>query len=312
MYALLAASIVQLLTSCATILNSTLTTTTVVVGENGAGISKNDTLQPIEGKVRLIVPRSAEPLELRIMSGGNSSTIIVPAQYSTFYLLNIPANYGLGMILDRRTVKRYTYSNYIYPDTNSISGYNSFGFENKKGQLFIHNSYPHFNSFMLSPQEETKANSNGFLGIALGLDYYYSSLRYLSLKTYGIMDFFLPFPAPVMRLGSYQIISSGGFEFSHHHCLGWLALGYGFLYQHYSWLKNTATTKEDFGPYTIERSSYPALGAVGSIYFQVTRKFHVGMVYRPTFYRPSRLDKYNYEHTLSIDFAWKFLLNRNK
>jgi hypothetical protein len=297
-----------LMSSCATIMNTNTTATTIVVGDGEKVVYKDDTLASANGKIRIEVPRAAEPLELKIVSSGKSIALNIPSQYSTFYWLNITSNYGLGMLLDRRTKKRFTYPNYIYPDSTRRLGYAKLGPKDRRGELLLHMSYPHINAFFISPQETKKVSSGGFLGIALGAEYYYAPARFVALKGFGILDFFLPFPAPVKWEGSHQTIGVVGVELSHHHRFGRIAVGYGFLYQHYSWDRTTVLTEDYNGPYIQERSSYPAYGFSSSFYWQATRNFHMGVVYRPTYYRPGRAEELVYEHTLSIDFAWKFLL----
>lgn len=41
---------------------------------------------------------------------------------------------------------------------------------------------------------------------------------------------------------------------------------------------------------------------------QRSEDFNIGIVYRPTFYRPDLINKFKYEHLISIDFAWKIRL----
>jgi hypothetical protein len=298
------------MSSCATIFNTSTTVTTIIVDEGERVVYKDDTLASANGQIRMEVPRAAEPLDLKIVSDSNETRLHVPSQYSTFYLLNLVSNYGLGMLVDRKTTKRFTYPNFICPDSTKSLGYTTWGPRDKKGQLLLHMSFPHINSFFISPQEDKKVSSTGFCGMALGIDYYYASSRYLAVKGFGILEFFLPFPAPVMWEGSYQTIASAGVELTHHHRFGRIALGFGFLYQHHNWNRVTTLTADYAGPYIQERSSYPSYGVATSLYWQATRNFHLGVVCRPTFYRPGRLREFVYEHSISIDFAWKFLVRR--
>lgn len=53
-----------------------------------------------------------------------------------------------------------------------------------------------------------------------------------------------------------------------------------------------------------------ALGFVFPTYFQFGEYFSVGVIYRPTFYRPDLTDKFAYEHLISVDFAWKIRLKK--
>jgi hypothetical protein len=58
------------------------------------------------------------------------------------------------------------------------------------------------------------------------------------------------------------------------------------------------------------KKSDDALGFVFPAYMYFRKVLGVGVIYRPSFYRPNMTDKFQYEHLISIDFVWKIRLKK--
>lgn len=124
-------------------------------------------------------------------------------------------------------------------------------------------------------------------------------------------DFFVPFPAAVDISGEYELMSSRYASVSNNHRLGRFSFGYGLSYSKNTW---DYRYYDRFDPPPLAREpikrSHNAFGLVFPTYFQLGEQFNIGVIYRPTFFRPTMTYKFAYEHLISIDFAWKIRLLR--
>ncbi|MDR0343401.1 MAG: hypothetical protein LBI49_09790, partial [Nocardiopsaceae bacterium] len=181
----------------------------------------------------------------------------------------------------------------------------------KKGELHLHLSLPHVNSFQMSPKDESEKINTGFWGLAIGLDYYHLEKQFINFRFSGVMDFFIPVPAAVDIGGEHETLSSLYISLSNNHKLGRFSIGYGLSYARNNW----NFSYEDWGnppPPTrdpVTKNHY-TFGLVFPTYFQFRHWLNIGVVYRPTFYRPNMTDKFLYEHLISIDFACKLKLKK--
>lgn len=263
-------------------------------------------------KVNLNVERKNDKLQIVASTDSLAKTFEIEPRNSFMYWSNIFFNYGIGMLVDRNNPKRYSYPQSIYinsSDTNSR--YYLFGQSNNKGELYLHLSLPYINSFRLTPDNEGTKINTGFWGLTIGLDYYHSKNQFVNIGISGVSDFFVPVPAAVDIGGEYELMSSRYISISNNHKLRRFTIGYGLSYARNTWDFRYYDRFDPLPP-TREpvKKSSNAFGLIFPTYFQVGEHFHIGVVYRPTFYRPTMIDKFKYEHLISIDFAWKIRLKK--
>jgi hypothetical protein len=189
--------------------------------------------------------------------------------------------------------------------TDTTSRYFLYNPDNK-GKFNLHLSLPHINTFRMTPENEGVKINTGFWGLTIGLDYYHSKKQFVNLGFSGVMDFFVPAPAAVDIWGEYEVMSSLYISLSNNHKLGEFTLGYGLSYvrntwdfRYYDWGNTPPPTRDP-----VTKSHY-SFGFVFPFYYRVIKQLNVGVVYRPSFYRPNMTDKFSYEHLISIDFVWK-------
>lgn len=301
-----------LLTSCATTMNQSHKVITIYTTEPSKIILNRDTINTIENKATLEVERKKEILKVTALTDSLTKVIEVEPKNSFMYWSNIFCNYGIGMLIDRNNPKRYTYPQRIYLNSSDTSSkYYTYSQANNKGELHLHLSLPHINSFNLTPEnEETKSNT-GFWGLTIGLDYFHSKNQFLNIGISGMSDFFVPFPAAIDISGEYELMSSKYVSISNNHKLGRFSLGYGLSYSRNIW-DFRYYVNFDPPPPTREpvKKSSDAFGLIFPTYFLLGEYFNIGVVYRPTFYRPKMIDKFKYEHLISIDFAWKIRIKK--
>jgi len=290
------------MTSCATIMNQTHKNITVYTTEPSEIIFQKDTIKTLYNKANLNVERKNEKLQIVANNDSITKTFEIEPRNSFMYWSNIFCNYGIGMLVDRNNPKRYSYPQRIYINSSdTISRYYLFGQSNNKGELYLHLSSPYINSFRLTPDnEETKINT-GFWGLTIGLDYYHSKNQFINLGISGVSDFFVPVPAAVDLSGEYELMSSRYISISNNHKLRRFTIGYGLScakntwdFRYYDRFDPPPPTRE-----TVKKSSN-AFGLIFPTYFQVGEHFNIGVVYRPTFYRPNMIEKFKYEHLITL------------
>jgi len=302
--------ILCLMTSCATILNQPYTHFTVFTTQPSKIIFRKDTIQTSKNHVNLIVERKKAPVKFVASTDSITKSIEVKPKNSIMYWANICYNYGLGMLIDGNNPKRYTYPSRIYINSaDTIAKYYKYALSRQKGELDLHLSLPYINSFLLSPDNEGTKINTGFWGITAGLDYYHSKNQFVNLSCSGVADFFIPFPAAIDFSGEWEFMSSKYISLSYNHRYKRFSFGYGLSYSRNNWDFRYYDMWDQLPP-TREpvKKSHIAYGLIFPSYFQLGKYFNIGLVYRPTFYRPDLRDKFKYEHLISIDFAWKIRL----
>lgn len=299
-----------LLASCATLLNGPCAETTVCTNSPAGIIYKKDTLLTHYGQVRLIAPRSRDPLRITVFTDSICKKISVKPRNSCMFYSNIFFNYGIGMLPDLLGERRFTYPKRIYVDArDTVARYRKYNPAGQQGEWLVHLSLPHINTFRMLPEGESPRINAGFWGILLGLDYFYRDYRFINFSVSGVSDFFVPVPAAVDISGEYELMSSRYMSLSHNHKMGRFTTGYGICLARNTW---DFRYYDQFGPPPPSREpvkkSMDAIGMVFPVYYKAGQFFSLGLIYRPTFYRPGSDKPFAYEHLISMDFAWKFRL----
>ena len=301
-----------LLSSCATIMNQPLMSMKVHTTEASKIIYKGDTIKTINNKASLWVERKKEILSIVAITDSITKTIEIKPINSFLYWLNIPCSYGIGMLVDMDNPKRYSYPKGIYINSaDTISNHYRYSQSGNKGELHLHLSLPHINSFSLKPKNEARKVNTGFWGFSIGFDYYHSNNQFVNLGTSGVMDFFLPVPAAVDLSGENELMSSWYISLSNNHKIKRFTIGYGLSYGRNTWNLSYSDWGDPLPPTRDPLTkSHNAFGLIFPTYFRVGEHFYIGVIYRPTFYRPNLTNKFAYEHLISVDFAWKIRLKK--
>jgi hypothetical protein len=285
---------------------------TVYTTEPSRIIFDKDTIKTLYNKVNLSVDRKNEKLQIVARTDSLIKTFEIEPRNSFMYWSNIVCNYGIGMLVDRNNPKRYSYPQRIYINSSdTTSNYYLFGQSNNKGELHLHISLPHINSFRLTPDNEGAKINTGFWGLTVGLDYYHSKNQFINLGVSGVSDFFVPVPAAVDISGEYELMSSVYLGLSNNHRYRRLTIGYGLSFSRNTW-DLRYYDRFDPPPPTRDpvKKSHISFGLVVPSYFQIGEYFNFGVIYRPSFYRPTVKENFKYEHLVSIDFAWKIRIKK--
>ena len=301
-----------LMSSCATIVNQPYKYVTVHTTEPSTIIYRRDTINTIDNKVHLKVERKKETLSIVAATDSLTKTIRIESRNSFMYWANI-LNCGTGMLVDMKNPKRYSYPDKIYINSaDKIDRYYLYGKANNKGELYLHLSPPpSICLFQMTPENEGIKVHVGLEKFAVGLDYYHSKNQFIHLGVSKVVsggDFSL-------KIYKSELINSDYICLSNNYKIGRFSIGYGLSYAKNTW----EYEKWEWGhlffipvPVTVEsaKKNHNAFGLIFPGYFQLGEYFYVGVVYRPTFYRPNVMDKFSYEHLISVDFAWKIRLKK--
>jgi hypothetical protein len=228
-----------LMTSCATMFNTSQTSIKIISNEPISLILNHDTISYKSTKKKVSVNRRKEPLIVTTFKDSLTETITIKSKNSFAYWLNLYPNLHLwtGFLIDKNKAKRYTYPKRVYVDMiDTNRQYFTYYPWSRKGNIDLHWSIPHINTFLLNPENESNNKLNtGFWGLTIGLDYYHSKNQFFNAGISGVSDFFVPFPAAVDISGEYELMSSRYFSLSNNHRLRRFTVGYGLSYARNTW-----------------------------------------------------------------------------
>lgn len=306
---LLGTTLLLILGSCARIMNSTHSKVSIYTDAPAKIVVQKDTISTLHNKLDLKLLRSSEPIAVTTITDRLQKTVMVKSQHSLAYLANIICNYGIGLLIERKDPKRYSYPRNIFITVkDSLISFSSIE-PNKQGKLYLHLALPHINSFHLHPEGESSTTNTGFWGFRIGLDYFHRKTQFLNISASHVYDFFVPVPAAVDISGEYELMRSSYITISNNHMINRLSVGYGLSFASNSWdLKYYDRFNPPPPSRTPVKKTSHASGLVFSSSYQFGKSFYVGCTYRPTFYRFDASSRFTYEHLLSIDCGWKIAL----
>ncbi len=299
-----------LTTSCATIMNQSHKYVTVHTTKQSKIVYKQDTINTIDNKAHLKVERKKEALSFEVSADTLTKPVRINPKNSMMYWSNIIFNFGLGMFVDNHNPKRYTYPEKIYINSTDVqSKYYRYGKANNKGEVYLHLSLPvppSFCFFLMKPENETGKYHAGMEIVAIGLDYYHSKNQFVHLGgsyyeggSLGIKE-------------DREYVNSYYFCLSNNHKIGRFSIGYGLSYAKNTWIYEKWKWTWLIIPVKTEsvKKNHNAFGLTFPVYYQLLSCVNIGVVYRPTCYRPNMADRFSYEHLVSIDCAFKIRLKK--
>ncbi len=299
-------SVCILFNSCAAVINTKYTKIIINTTSPSKIIYNSDTTFTYENKVELSVPRNENPVEITAINDSLKKSITIPSRNSIAYYLNIPCNWGIGMFIDNSYPERYAYPSNIYLNTSdTLSEYFTYDITDKKGNYYLNLSLPYINYFQMQPDNESLKSNGGFFGLSLGLDYYHSQNQFIKFSVSTVADLFAPI-GPLDYEGEYERLNSTYLGLTNNHRIWHFSIGYGIALSRNTWnLINQSYPDTIFNSRKPVSKSKTTLGLIFSTYYQTGENLHIGIIYRPTFYRFYSKENLLYEHLISIDFMWK-------
>ncbi len=304
-----------LINSCATILNGYYTDVRVHAKPGDVVTYKNergvvDTANDLRRGIYVFPAlRARKPLAVSVISDTSRYDLNVKWTYSTAYYANIYPTYGLGMLVDASSPKRFGYPRHIYPHRTAHKGYMKVQ-PIEASQVWLTFQPPFLMGYFINPQSFDF--SGNVLGSAVGVNYCYKQATFFSGEV----------AVAAARNGGrrrYPGSANGGYhrqDFSwislaarHHHAFGRLDLGYGlsaswqrcseFDVYNYNSHKNEVVLLREESPLTI--------GLAAAVNFRVMNEFCVGFNYQPQFLAITGNGALPaYSHIASAGFFWRF------
>ena len=215
------------------------------------------------------------------------------------------------MLVDMTNDKRYTYPLhvYIYQFDSSVS-FKRHPPVTKKGSSFLHIAIPYINQFYLVPEGEPSKSNAGFWGLSAGVDYYYGSGRYVSIKASVATDYPVPVPAGVDFSGEHESMTSAYITFSNAYRIKQFSIGYGIALSKNTW---KFIYDDRFNPPPPTRA--PAIktrttaGFTFPVQYHIGNKFVLGLNYMPFLFQLTDGMNLRHEYLISLDFGWKISLS---
>ena len=189
-----------------------------------------------------------------------------------------------------------------------------------KGTWDLRFSLPCINHFILKPVGEKDISSIGFWGAAIGFDYYHRNTQYLSMIIGGVMDYPIPVPVGIDYEYGEQIVEyddcySKFIGLANNHRYRFFSLGYGLSYSQNTWRRTYRGGYLPDGSLSeippTKKYMDNTLGLIFTVCYTYQfskNSLSLGIIYRPTHIRLNANPIFEYEHLLSIDFAWRIRL----
>jgi|GEM_PF-5791753 len=312
--------------SCATLFSRPYYVMTVTSDlPNSEVVINNENRYGLPTKV--VVTRSRENLSFTVLQNDSivNDTILRPRLSNTFWWGNLYPMPPFGHLIDLTSENRFFYGSYVFIDSlGNVQSFRRTPFERRnfreheKGSFSLLIALPHVNFFHVNPKIEVPRSLAGFHGLGLGIEYFYQNDKSFQLRGDGIMTF--PFPFPVsyhLEFASWEVASALNVSLTDNFHIGRWQLGYGLNFARNRWVSHGYFDVPD-GEIRWEESenwewipgkfnANNILGLALSTHYRLGNRFHLGLIYRPSFIELSNF-RPMYEHTISIDLLWKIHL----
>lgn len=178
-------------------------------------------------------------------------------------------------------------------------------FDYGKGDIFLKGSLPYVNSFNLDFGAFKKKNT-GFIGVAGGLEFFFSQKHYLETSM-GIMgDYFAPIGPADYDEGLHEQLISAFTRATFNHTNGVFSFGYGVNASYNIWAEEyEGVPPPNFVERNIDRA---ALGPVLTGYYHLG-PCHAGIQYHGIFLTNGGT---LYSHVISLDFGVHFRIRKKR
>ena len=325
--------IVFAFSSCATIMNRKTYTLKVSTNNSEAHIVYDETEYSSPAKIK--VTRSEDDLHIALLVDSMKKDFIVKSRLNkqfwfgnplVLYMFFAPVGWGV----DLTNPRRFTYGNDLfldYYDTNSIirpkitpklNHFLTRQYPARQGQINVVFSYPQVNSCYFKPQNEPLKAWEGYLGIGMGVEYFYTNTKYFQIKADATINFpiWVPMPVSIHEEGDIEDLNSWYVSITDNWKIRRFTFGYGVNYAENTWKFFPGTEYDEFGnlipkrDYT--RKTNETLGLTFNSYYQLLNWLHLGVVYRPSIYQLSPQRGLTYEHIISLDILFKIRLLSGK
>lgn len=336
-----------LLTSCATMINSSYKNIAILAEEPVTVTYKNSVFHTNDSNlVTIPVDRSKKPLKLFVQTDSLERDVEIKSKVDGAFYLNFVSPLSLyGGFIDVLGNKMYTYPNVILNKDLTVNQNATFDLKKKinkqveikkrrvatkryngqlpqKGDLFFDLSFPfiYITHSTTAPETMPRLFSMSVFGFSAGLDYYYKNNRFINLSGNYFVGGDIAIGCGGDDYSDFQRINSYSIMFSHNHKYRKFSFGYGLAYTYndrwdrkYFFPENVDPNDYSHsvsGAYQKQEWRYSTLGLVFNGYMYFSPNFCGGLIYKPNFVRlkTNSGNTFNYEHQITLDFLFRIKL----
>ncbi|MCK0204423.1 hypothetical protein [Ornithobacterium rhinotracheale] len=283
------------LSSCASLFNGKNKGVTIYVNEPAKMIYNQDTIESENNRFEILAKRSEKDLKFEIITDSVENEYLMPSTHS-LTLVNNFYNLGLGLLVDLKNDKQYSYPASIFIDTHEKSStYKKIGIGNHKNEVFLNFDSPLYTNFY--KEIENGDGDNFRLAYGLGVGYYHSPNQYINL----VYESHLQLPRYIL-FSHYGNAYTDVLKLTNNHRFNRFDVGYG--------MNVTFRGRDEF--YDNKRNSkieYTSFGLSIPIKFRISEIIYLGLEYDPTFYNTGYLNKFEYNHSLGIKLGCQINLH---
>ena len=316
--------------SCATITHRKTVRVNIYTDVDSALVCVKDSDECYVTPAYIELTRSKSDVELLIKKDTVAKTLTLDSQLSsTFIIGNMFFGIGgiAGYLIDLTNPKLYTYPQYNYVSLTGNEKYNKSTTVKpvpisytrslpKKNQLYFKVSLPEGNQFYLNQGPEYGyGTALGFLGISVGLEYYFSDLYSINFDIGTMMDFPLPFPAMVDYFGTYERSFANYIDLQIGRDVKFFNFDIGLQFNKTSFnvieseLNYREYNQQDYKEYMNYFHEQFNAGLAFSGHYRVMNIFSVGINYFPSCFTWNKGDfDLHYSHLLMLELALRFKL----
>jgi hypothetical protein len=290
------------LTSCATLLNGPAMNIHIATDQKIKRVSVDNALysdkiapEPKDPGT-FLVPRGHETLVIHAKLDSGEKIIRIKPHLSAAFWFNIE-NYGLGFLVDINNPKRYGYRQWYYLALKDTAIRLRRFAPVPKGTMSFSLSVPFINAFSLT-SPEGRSTPAGPLGLGAGVDYFYTTDRYISLSLGAGSSVFVDRIGIGYYYTGHVIFSS----VQNSHVIGSFDVGYGLSFSDLIWSKVTNGDTVNM----ISSVSSLGIGLSLSAQYRLSRYFRLGILYQPTLFSVNSPHPFGYQYYLAAGFAWRW------
>lgn len=175
----------------------------------------------------------------------------------------------------------------------------------QQGEWRLKLGLPYINNFTLNPENESRKTQTGWVGLEGGIEYQYSHNSFLTLEyslngaaeALGLMDIEGEFDQYVTQ--SLNLSNNDNL-------IDRFSFGYGLSFAQNVWNYTRTLIPDSVSPSReLVRRKSKNLGLIINSYYRIGNSFHIGLIYRPYFWKFEPKNIFDYEHIISFDFMWK-------
>lgn len=295
---------IQIFSSCASILNTPVQKISISTDKNIQLLSiENVGIQKSNVRTRnathiFYVERSKDTLKVNLKVDSTKQSIYLAPKKSFAYWFNIYSNYGIGLLVDNHSIKRYAYSAKNYLSIKDSSIYRQRFAPIQKGTTMLSFSFPFTTIFNVSTNDK-QFKSVGFLGVEAGVEYFYKQKKYVSIHVGAATDQF----AEHLGVGYFESATTMYTSIRNNRLIGSFDLGYGIHFSQLQWNKQTVGDTIQINQTLKKRG----LGLSLSVHYRIGDHVGIGVLYQPVLFNTNS-PVFKYQHFINLNLAWKLPL----